>query len=397
MARRNRNHQDMDPEQRQEDRKYGFYWYSALWRLLRSVLIVVTALVLVFGLLSGLYNTLSENYLRAVDPTDQTEIAFSVNSGQSLTRVAHNLEDAGLIKNSTVFKYYCDFIGFGQKIQSGDYLITKSMDIFTIAELLTTGDGKPLTATITVIPGWTVEDIANMLLEDGILSSTSEFLSLCKSGEGLTGYYFIEDELETKNVDGRKYLLEGYLAPDTYEVYTDTTPTAILKKLLDQTDVVFDYAYQERASELGMTMDQILTLASMIEKEAKTDDFSKVSAVFYNRLNADMTLGSDATINYITGESRFVLTTSDLAISSLYNTYINTGLPVGPICNPSPDAIYAALYPDSQYVAEQYLYFCAKDPESGELAFSKTLAEHNAAVEVYRPLWEAYDQSRGYE
>ena len=271
------------------------------------------------------------------------------------------------------------------------------MNIFEIAELLTTGDGKPLTAMITVIPGWTVEDIADMLKEENVLSDTTEFLSLCKTGDGLTGYYFIQDELETARVDERRYLLEGYLAPDTYEIYTDTTATAILKKLLDQTDVVLDYSRQQRADEIGLTLDEVLTLASIIEREAKTDDFARVSAVFHNRLKKGMKLGSDVTINYITGERRMTLTTSDLAIDSPYNTYINTGLPLGPICNPSPDAIQAALYPDTIFVAEQYLYFCAKDPTSGELVFSKTLEEHNAAVEIYRPLWEAYDQEQGYE
>jgi len=397
MARRNDSYDEYDTQPRQEERQYGFYWYASLWRVLRSVLIGVAALVLVFGLLSSVYNYVSENYVSAVDINDDTEIPFTVESGQSLTRVASNLEAAGLIQNSTVFKYYCDFIGFGQKIQAGDYLITKNLNIFEIAELLTTGDGKPLTMMITVIPGWTVEDIADMLVEEGVFDDIAQFLSLCKSGDGLTDYYFIQEELQTARVSERKYLLEGYLAPDTYEIYTDTTETAILKKLLDQTDVVFDYACQQRAAEIGMTMDEVLTLASIIQREAKTDDFTKVSAIFHNRLSKGMTLGSDVTVNYITGNSRMSLTTSELAIDSPYNTYVNTGLPLGPICNPSPDAISAALYPDSVFVAEQYLYFCAKDPASGELVFSKTLEEHNAAVEIYRPLWEAYDQERGLD
>ena len=396
MARRKVTRSVYDPQTRQEERQYGFYWYSALWRVLRTVLIWVAALVLVFGLLSGVYNAMEENYISAVDATDNTEIPFSVENGQSLTRVATNLEEAGLIKNSTVFKYYCDFIGFGQKIQSGDYQIQKSMNIFQIAELLTTGDGKPLTSRITIIPGWTVEDVAAMLVKEGIFHDSAAFLALCRSGDGLNDYYFIREELETDRVAERRYLLEGYLAPDTYEIYRDTTPKAILKKLLDQTDVVLDYAWQQRAQEIGMTMDEVLTLASMIEREAKTEDFAKVSAVFHNRMKKNMTLGSDVTIQYITNENRMVLSTSDLAVSSPYNTYTNAGLPLGPICNPSPDAIYAALYPDSMFVAEQYLYFCAKDPASGELAFSKTLEEHNAAVAIYKPLWDAYDQTNGY-
>ena len=395
MARRSDAYDPYDAQPKQEDRQYGFYWYASLWRVLRSVLIIVTALVLVFGLLTGLFNYVDEQYFSAMDPNDDTGIPFSIESGQSLTRVAGNLEAQGLIHNRSVFKYYCDFIGFGQKIQAGDYMIKKNMNVFEIAELLTTGDGKPLTKMITIIPGWTVEDVADMLKEEGVFKDTTEFLSLCKSGEGLSDYYFIREELATDRVAERKYLLEGYLAPNTYEIYTDTTPTALLKKLLDQTDVVFDYSLQQRASEIGMTMDEVLTMASMIEREAKTEDFARVSAVFHNRLKKGMTLGSDVTVNYLTGERRMVLTTSELAIDSPYNTYVNKGLPLGPICNPSPDAINAALNPDAVFVAEQYLYFCAKDPASGELAFSKTLEEHNAAVAIYKPLWEAYDQERG--
>ena len=397
MGRRKDDYPEYDTDSPREERRYGFYWYDALWRVLRSGLIVVTAIILVAGLLTVGITYLSDNYVSAVDAADQTEIPFSVESGQSLTRVANNLEEQGLIRDRTVFKYYCDFIGLGQKIQAGDYLIQKNMNIFEIAELLTTGDGKPLTMMITIIPGWTVEDIAAMLKEEGVFTDSTAFLSLCKTASGLTDYYFIRDAASTARITERKYTLEGYLAPNTYEIYTDTTEIALLKKLLDQTDVVFDYASQQRAAEIGMAMDEVLTLASMIEREAKTDDFARVSAVFHNRLNKGMQLGSDVTIHYITGERRMSLTTSDLAINSPYNTYVNTGLPLGPICNPSPDAIHAALYPDSIFVAEQYLYFCAKDPASGELVFSKTLAEHNAAVEIYRPLWEAYDQERGMD
>jgi UPF0755 protein len=110
-----------------------------------------------------------------------------------------------------------------------------------------------------------------------------------------------------------------------------------------------------------------------------------------------MALGSDVTIHYITGERRMSLRDSDLAIDSPYNTYLYKGLPLGPICNPSPNAIEAALYPDESFVAENYLYFCSKDPNTGELAFSKTLEEHNAAVAIYAPLWKQFDEERGLQ
>lgn len=108
-----------------------------------------------------------------------------------------------------------------------------------------------------------------------------------------------------------------------------------------------------------------------------------------------MKLQSDVTIHYITGVRRMALTSSDLNLQSPYNTYLHEGLPVGPICNPSAAAIRAALYPDETYIAENYLYFCAKNPESGELYFSKTLQEHEQAVAIYRPLWQQYDQEQG--
>lgn len=388
---------DYDHEQLRDERQYGFYWYSGLWRVLRPLLVALTALVLVFGLISTVYGVIDEKFISAVDKADQTEIDFTIKSGQSLSRVAGNLADQGIIKNRSVFKYYCDFAGLGQKIQAGDYKLKRSMDIFQIAEILTTGDGKPMTATITVIPGWTVEDVAAMLKSEGVFADTTDFLNLCRTGEGLTDYYFIQDALKTAHVSDRRYLLEGYLAPNTYEVYLNATPTEILKKLIDQTDVVLTYEWQERASDIGLTVDQVLTLASLIEKEGKTADFAKVSAVFHNRLRENMKLGSDVTIHYITGERRMALRDSDLAVDSPYNTYKYAGLPLGPICNPSTDAIQAALYPDEAFVAENYLYFCSKDPNTGELVFSKTQAEHDAAVAIYAPLWKQFDQGRGIQ
>ena len=133
----------------------------------------------------------------------------------------------------------------------------------------------------------------------------------------------------------------------------------------------------------------------LIEKEAKQADFARVSAVFHNRLKINMALGSDVTIKYVTGTERMSLNNSDLSVDSPYNTYRNKGLPPGPICNPSAAAIEAALYPDETFTAQNYLYFCSKDPATGELYFSRTLEEHEAAVKIYAPLWQAYDEKTG--
>ncbi len=392
---RNKPMKEYDHESLRDEREYGFYWYSGLWHVLRPILIGLAALVLVFGLLSSLYGVIDDKFLSPIDPNDATEIPFTIDNGSSLTKVSNHLEEQGLVKNRSVFKYYCDFIGLGQKIQAGDYMLSKNMDMFAIAEKLTTGDGKPMITKITLIPGWTIGDIAAKLKEQSVIKDEVAFLEQCRTGDGLADYYFIQEELKTNRVNERKYLLEGYLSPNTYEVYTSASPTEVLKKLLDQTDKVFNYEWQERAIEVNMTMDQVITMASLIEKEAKNPDFAKVSAVFHNRLSSKMKLGSDVTIHYVTGERRMSLRNSDLGIESPYNTYLYEGLPLGPICNPSAEAIRAALYPDEVFLAEKYMYFCSKDPDTGELHFSKTLEEHQRAVDIYAPLWQAYDQERG--
>ena len=386
-----------DAEEREliESRRYGFFWYDWIWRVLRPVLVFVCSFVIICGLVYTGWQKVDEMFFAPTDSQNQEVVSFSVKSGSSLSAVSKNLEAAGLIHNHTVFKYMADFMGMGQKIQSGDYELTRAMSATEILDQLISGDGKPLTMKITIIPGWTVEDVANYLVEIKVLSSADEFLSLCKSGEAYNGYYFIEEVMKTGTVSQRKYALEGYLSPNTYEIYTSSSADTLIKRLLTQTEAAYLSGYDERAQELGLTMDQVFTLASMIEKEAKTSDFAKVSAVFHNRLKAGMTLGSDVTVKYVSGSQKMSLNDSDLAVDSPYNTYMHKGLPVGPICNPSMDAVVAALYPDEQYVAQKYLYFCSAEPESGKLVFSKTLEEHNKAVSYYRQYWEEYDKSRG--
>lgn len=378
-----------------DERRYGPYWYSALWRVIRPCLVGAGALLVVAGILFSGWNKVYGEFIAPPDANSTAEIPFTVESGQSLTRVANRLEEAGLIRNRSVFKYYCDFAGMGQKIQAGSYVLRPSMTMQEIADQLTRGDGNPIVRNITLIPGWTLEDFAAKLVNDGVLSDSTEFLTLCREGKAFSSYYSVKDVLNSKNVGKRRYVLEGYLAPDTYEIYIGATPSEIISKLLAQTERIFTTASQDRADELGYTLDEILTLASMIEKEASAADFTKVSAVFHNRLKAGMKLQSDVTIHYVTGVRKMALTSSDLALDSLYNTYQVKGLPLGPICAPSAEAINAALYPDETFIAENYLYFCATSPNSTELHFSRTLQEHEQAVSIYAPLWQQYDEERG--
>ena len=378
-----------------DGREYGFHWYSGLWQVLRPVLVGLTVLVLVAGIGMTVWNKVYGEFLAPVDEADTREYTFEISSGDSLNRVANNLEKAGLIRSRSLFKYYCDFAGMSQKIQVGTYTLGRNMAMTEVANLLTTGDGNPLVRNITLIPGETVEAFAQRMVQNGVFESADRFLAACRDGQAFREYYYVDDVLTSGQPEKRKYVLEGYLAPNTYEVYVTATEEEIIRKLLSQTEAVFTVENQERAEELNLTMDQVLTLASMIEKEAKEGDFPKVSAVFHNRLKEGMKLESDVTIHYITGVRKMALTESDMSVSSPYNTYQVSGLPLGPICNPSPAAIRAALYPDESMTSEKYLYFCAKEPESGELYFSKTLDQHRRAVEVYAPYWQKYDQDRG--
>jgi len=142
-------------------------------------------------------------------------------------------------------------------------------------------------------------------------------------------------------------------------------------------------------------MDQTVILASMIEKEAASrEDYARVSAVFHNRLKLGMPLESDPTVTYLSGEHRLALTDADTAQQNGYNTYFVPALPIGPICNPSAAALEAAQSPDLSYIEQGYLYFCATEPTSGQLAFSITEEEHLANVARYRPLWEEYDRQQ---
>ena len=378
-----------------DEREYGFYWYSALWQTLRPILIGIASLMIVVGICFGGWKFVYGKFLAPVDVKNANDVIFTVEEGSSLSRVSNQLEKQDLIRNRSVFKYYLDFLGLGQKIQVGEYTLKKNMTMNEIADQLTSGDGKAIIRKITIIPGWTVEDIAAYLVKEGALTSTDEFLAMAKNGTSFSEYHYIADVLATPSASQRKYALEGYLSPNTYEVYTDATAQQIITKALSQTEAEYPAESHQRAEDLGYTMDQIITLASLIEKEGKTADFAKVTAVVHNRLKSNMKLESDVTIHYVTGVRKMALSSDDLGVNSPYNTYQITGLPVGPICNPSGAAIQAALYPDETFLSEQYLFFCSKDPNTGELHFSKTLAEHEQAVAIYAPLWKAFDESRG--
>ncbi|MEG1859734.1 MAG: endolytic transglycosylase MltG, partial [Christensenellaceae bacterium] len=238
-----------------------------------------------------------------------------------------------------------------------------------------------------------------LLVDHGLLKKPDKYLEIIKNGEEFANKYDFVAAVVQSNADSqekRLYALEGYLFPDTYEYFTDATEEEIIDKQLKRFNEIFTPEYYERAKELGMSVDQVVTMASIIEKEAKKEDFAKVSAVFHNRLKKDMALQSDATIIYALGiKDRINLTEAEINTDSPYNTRLHKGLPIGPIGNPGKAAIEAALYPDEELMkeGEEYLYFLLMDPQKGNLLFTQSYDEFLAAKEEYKGLWEAADKA----
>ena len=399
-----------------EEREYGVYWYAWLWRVLRPVTVFFCAVLIVIGLVTMGWNSVYEAFLMPVDPENTQTVRFTIESGDSISEIGENLEKAQLLRNRTVFRYLVQFLGVTDKISYGTFDLSPSMDVNAIIDELSSGS-QNAERTITIIPGWTVEDIADYLYAEGAIQSREEFLNLCRDAAPFAEMsYPIKLAQDMGTLSGRKYQLEGYLAPDTYRVFRNASAQQIVSTLVEQTNTVIDEVYYadtiqyEVDPETGeyrevvryrnddLTLDEIIILASMIEKEAaSTEDYARVSAVFTNRMNAGMRLESDPTATYLLGVDKLALSDEETSAVNNYNTYVIDGLPVGPICNPSAAAMEAALYPDVEYVDEGYLYFCAKEPTSGELAFAKTLEEHEANVAKYRPLWEEYDRQRAQQ
>ena len=367
--------------------------WQRFWHYMRPIATWLLSIGLVAVVVIFAVRFVLSHYFSAVDPDDPTPYEVVIPQNASAGKIADLLYHAcgegedGLIVSSASFKVYVDFVGKANSLKAGTYRLSKNMTISEIVDVLTEGNPARRTTRLVVPEGRTVEEIAKSLREnDAITTDADTFLSLCRDASAFTKYPFIG---EIKNASERRYALEGYLFLDTYEIFTDSAPEEILDKLLTRYYEVYTGEWVTRAQELDMTRDQVMTLASIIEREASDpDDFAKVSAVFHNRLARGMKLESCATLNYITGQDRLTFTADEMAIVSSYNTYLNEGLPIGPICNPGAAAILAALYPNEEYLEEGYLYFCNGNPkESRKLLFSKTYEEHQEKVEEYKQYW----------
>lgn len=366
-----------------------------LWLSIRPAVVMLISLAVVFLLARAMVNYALTKYIEPVDKSDATPIEVTIpasSSASSIARILHGAsgyDQEGLISSTAAFKVYVDFVGKASSLKAGTYVMSKNMSIKQIVELLCEGNPAKATVKFTIPEGYTIQSIARVLVEKGLIASEDQLYVAVRTGESFANFAFIADAGATVNSASRTYLMEGYLFPDTYEVYLDASVVTILIKMLNRFNEVFSDEYLTRAQQLGMTLDQVVTLASLIEREAAAaGDFSKVSAVFHNRLNQDMALQSCASLSYALGVTKYVFTGPELETDTLFNTYKFKGLPVGPVSNPGRAAIEAALYPNEQFLTEGYLFFCNQNPaQTSELVFARTYEEHEQNVEKYQQYW----------
>ncbi|WP_084757932.1 endolytic transglycosylase MltG [Defluviitalea phaphyphila] len=299
------------------------------------------------------------------------EIEINIEKGATTKEIAEILKEKGLIKNSWWFILKSKYFKYDGKYREGNYTLSTDMTEEEIMDILTTQGAQIEVVRFTIPEGYTIEQIANRLEEENIVEK-DEFMKALE--EVNYDYDFLN------KISGRDNYLEGYLFPDTYEVRKDAEASEIINKMLTRFDEIVKPEYYDRAEELGYTMDEIITIASIIEQEAKLDEERpKIAGVIYNRININMKLQMCSTVMYALDERKDKLYDKDLEIDSPYNTYLYSGLPIGPICNPGEVSIKAALYPEEH----DYLFFVLKDEETGEHIFTKTLEEHNAAKIKY--------------
>lgn len=305
------------------------------------------------------------------------EVEVLVPVGSSPRQVAEKLEEKGVIRDARVFNLYARYTGYAEGMQAGRYTFDTSMDADQILAALQEGLLLREGPRFTIPEGFTVKQVAQRLDEAG-KADQEAFLELACNYREHGSFEPLEEAPEELYCD-----LEGYLFPDTYEVSEDVTEEELLELMLSRFRGVFNDEYRSRAEELGMSVHEAVTLASLVEREARVaDEQPLIAAVFHNRLQTETMpfLQSCATVMYALGEVKTHLTYRDLEVDSIYNTYRRPHLPPGPIASPGQKALDAALYPADV----NYLYFVYKEDGSGEHYFSTTLQEHNRYKEKAR-------------
>lgn len=331
-----------------------------MFRLRTRLVIVASGLILLLaGLGMGVY--ILQSPVRA---TGETRIVL-VEPGMTLSQIAVRLEREGLIRSAQWFTLLARYRGIENRMRIGRYRLATGLTADTILHRLVSGTGRE--EQVTIPEGLELRQVASILKARAGIDSTG-FMALAQDTTVIAGLGIYAPTLE------------GYLFPNTYNIYWQMAPDLVIREMTTLFRKVFNARYERQAQALGLTCHEVVILASIIEREARLDkERAIISGVFHNRLQIGQRLESCATIEYILGVPKERLFENDLKIPSPYNTYLHEGLPPGPICSPGLASLEAALYPKEV----PYLYFVSKG--DGSHIFSRSNEEHvNAKLRVQR-------------
>jgi len=302
--------------------------------------------------------------------SDGPQVSITIDQGESVPSIIGKLWEAGLIRNSNAFRSYLQYSGLDTNLKSGDYLLSPSMSGLDIVNAIQVSSSPYI--TLTILPGWRLEEIANTLYSSGLTITSEEFLQATKNQPD--GYSF------STCLDNHS--LEGFIFPASYTVLRETTMEELLPQLLMNFEAQVTNEIKNGFAAQSLDICQAVILASIIEREAIVDEeMPQIASVFYNRLNSGSVLASDPTVQYAIGFNKNQgtwwtnpLTLKDLKVDSPYNTYLYNSLPPGAISNPGLPALHSVAFP----AQTPYYYFRAACDGSGRHLFAETFNEHVA-------------------
>ncbi|WYJ97336.1 UPF0755 protein [Enterococcus sp. DIV0212c] len=348
----------------------------------RIVLIVASVLILVIAIFGFTFYKYVNSGLQPLDKKDTKLVQVHIPEDSSNKKIANILEDSKVIKSGMVFNYYAKFKNLTD-FQAGYYQMSPNMTLDEIGALLREGgtaeptqlaDGK-----VTIPEGFDIDKIGDAI-EKNTGFKKDQFIELMKNQEFFNTMNQKYPELLASAAQAKdvRYHFEGYLFPATYDYYKDAKLEDFVDQMIAKTNSVME-PFIPMVHAKGMTIQQVLTLASLVEKEGvKEEDRKKIAQVFFNRIAANMPLQSDISILYALGEHKELVSYTDLEVDSPYNLYKNTGYGPGPLDSPSEQAINAVLNPTQN----NYLYFVA-DISTGNVYFAETYEQHQEFVDKY--------------
>ena len=356
-----------------------------------SVILSFVQSILYIGFIVGVSYFLAINIVKiandvfAFKKDESVNYTITLNQYSNIDTIANELEENNIIEYANVFKLYSKLRKDNGKFLTGSIALNAGMDYDTIRDNLKYETVEVKDVRITIPEGFTINQIIDLLVANGI-GEKDKYIDV------INNYDFEFDFLPAKeSLDpNRDYRLEGYLFPDTYDFAPKESEVEVINKFLRNFKVKFEQQYYARAKKLNMSIDEVITLASIVEKEAKiATDYELIASVFHNRLNSTAfpRLESDATINYFLDKPTTDITQEMLDMNNPYNTYRIKGLPPGPICNPGYEAIAYSFYPEST----KYYYFVSQ--YDGTTYYSTNYAQHQKNIAKVKKFNDSYKNS----